>query len=96
MRIITSILLAAMVVLTVPVKAQSPDSLEADVKACANRTSSFTRAQCAFIQQTFEAMRKVNDLVASGEYAKLPKASQETMMALVNALIAGLPIMRSK
>jgi hypothetical protein len=41
-------------------------------------------------------MRKVNDLVASGEYAKLPKASQEAMMALTNALIAGLPIMRSK
>lgn len=96
MRIITSILLASMVALTVPLKAQSTDGLEADVKACANRTSSLTRAQCAFVQQTFEAMRKVNDLVASGEYAKLPKASQEAMMALTNALIAGLPIMRSK
>jgi hypothetical protein len=96
MRIITLTLLAAILLPVAPLMAQSADALEPDAKACASGTSALTRTQCAFIQQTAEAMRKANQVVASGEFAKLPKASQEAMVALINALIAGIPVMKSK
>jgi hypothetical protein len=76
--------------------ANKSDSFDIDksAKDCVNGTSSFTMQQCTFLKQAAEAVRQINQVVKSGEMARLPRASQNAMVALVDALQAAIPLMK--
>ena len=72
-----------------------PD-LERTANDCASGKSTLTKQQCTFSVQFVDAMRRVNQLIASGEYGKLPKNTQDTMLALVDTLQTALPLMKER
>lgn len=70
------------------------DDMTQTAKECSNGTSTLTVRQCAFMRQMTDALTQLNQLVDSGEYAKLPKATQHTMLSMVDALQTALPLVR--
>ena len=79
-----------------PSAAADDHGIQDAVKACASGTSMFTPAQCSFVKHAFDAERQLNQLVDSGAYAKLPKPAQQTLLALVDALDAALPLVKTR
>lgn len=63
---------------------------------CKTGKSAFTNQQCSFFVQMNEAMRQVGQLIASGEFSKLPPNSQQAMIALVDTIQTALPLMKEK
>src|SRR4051794_19193901 len=78
-----------------PASKVAPDSDVQKIAAdCVAGKGPYTTQQCAFFQQFAKAERLLNGVVDSGEFAKLPKASQAAMFALVDALQATMPLMK--
>ena len=102
--VVVSVLLAVVLVSSVvslhgqtpAVKKNDTFDLDKVARDCVKGASTFTTQQCTFFKQMAEAVRQVNQVNASGEMAKLPKASQRTMVALMDALLSALPLMKEK
>jgi len=63
---------------------------------CQSGTSAYSKQQCAFFVKMIDAMRRVNAIIASGEYKKLPESTHQTMLALVDTVQAALPLMKDR
>lgn len=77
-------------------KQNSDPELEKIGSDCASGRSTLTKQQCEFFVQLNEAMRRVNQLIASGEFGKLPTSTKEAMVALVDVVQTAMPLMLEK
>ena len=79
---------------------QSGGFTEAELRTidsdCQSGRSAYSKQQCAFFVKMIDAMRRVNAIIASGEYKKLPESTHQTMLALVDTVQAALPLMKDR